>query len=96
MTVSETMIEAAEKVYWDTGNDPEGSRDMRAALQAALELAPKSPPFVHVGYQWRFRRNTDAKWSDWQYGPCPSLTPLGVKTEERRIFALSTKEPTHD
>lgn len=37
--VTDEMVEKAERVYWDTSNDPEGSRDMRAALEAALSAA---------------------------------------------------------
>lgn len=94
MTVTDEMIEAAEKVYWDTERDPEGSRDMRAALHAALELAPRRPPFVHVGYQWRGRPSTQDLWSMWRDGPCPAIVPKGSETEERRIFAMA-EEPTH-
>lgn len=34
--VTDEMVEKAERVYWDSSNDPEGERDMRAALEAAL------------------------------------------------------------
>lgn len=37
--VTDEMVENAERVYWDTSNDPEGERDMRAALEAALSAA---------------------------------------------------------
>lgn len=37
--VTDEMVEKAERVYWDSTNDPEGARDMRAALEAALSAA---------------------------------------------------------
>lgn len=47
--VTDEMVEKAERVYWDASNDPEGARDMRAALEAALSAAEPHPaPSVAV------------------------------------------------
>lgn len=52
--VTEEMVRAANKVFWDTSSDPEASRDMHAALTAALAVRDEGiregwrhdPPFI--------------------------------------------------
>lgn len=53
--VTDEMVENAERVYWDTSNDPEGARDMRAALEAALSAAEP--------VAWRWRSTLFAEWN---------------------------------
>ena len=51
MNSHDTAIEAAEAAYWSTENDPEGARDMRAAISAYLkEMGSEAACWVRAGF----------------------------------------------